>query len=115
MKRESKQVWCVVVDPKGAVKVQAVKKFHGRSGSGYWTTWAWKFAPSFKSQVLAECESEEAAQQMLPVVIRTRADSLREQMADAERKLARVQMDASNARDRYESWAAAAKAAGVDL
>ena len=115
MKRESKQVWCVVVDPKGAVKVQAVKMYL-RRGSNSWShhTW-WEQAAASKTRVLGEFRDEDAARAALPAAVKRQADGFRLELTRATEELAIAQAKERSARDRYESWAAAAKAAGVEL
>lgn len=115
MARESKEVWCVVVDPKGAVKVQAVK-FYLRRGTSAWShnEW-WGQASASKTEVLGEFKNEAAARAGLPSAVKRLAGGLREALERATADLRIAEAGERQARERFDAWAATAKAAGVDL
>lgn len=115
MKRESKQVWCVVVDPKGAVKVQEVSMYL-RHGTSAWShsSW-WEQAPASKTEVLGEFSGEDAARTALPDAVKRRANGLRVALTRATEERQVAESAEQLCRGRYDAWVVTAKAAGVEL
>ena len=115
MKRESKQVWCVVLDPKGAVKVQEVNMYL-RRGGGMWNHSEWfEQAAASKTEVLGEFRDEDAARAALPAAVKRRANGLREALTRATEERQVAEAAEQLCRGRYEAWVVTAKAAGVEL
>lgn len=115
MRRESKQVWCVVLDPKGAVKVQGVNMYLRRGTGGWGHSEWWEQASASKTEVLGEFNGEDAARAALPAVVKRRANKLHRALTRATEEREVAESAEQLCRGRYEAWVVTAKAAGVEL
>lgn len=115
MKRESKQVWCVVVDPKGAIKAQVVNLYEHVDRYSWRRTVRWKPAGSFKSEIWSQHESEEAAKSAMVDHIRGRLIRFEAAVHQAVSNVNKAEAGLVAARNEYATEVARAKAAGVEL